>query len=426
MTARRRQIYTGIDLGTSTVKVVIAEILPDNSLHILSVGERPSIKMLKAEPCSRPEIVSESLRWALADALNEAGFKYIPGMLAVSLSGSYLQPCISVITSELGGNQLITNDLFVDVMRKTREDIELHASAERLTLIFNRCFHLADGRTSFFPQGQYSSKLDVETYWFKYDSNRFSTISSIINTAIDGRRVNFMLYAPVAIASAIVPSNMTYETLDLVIDIGAGMTSFAMPTSTGYLVCEQIAVGCDHVANDLSIGLSLDIETCRQMLRELTNLHCTTVATHDGNARMVTISHAGKENEARLIPADAIETIIEARLTEIFELIWRRLEELHALEWVANEVLLSGDGARLPRITELAGSVFNRKVKIATPYKVVGRADFVPSPRFNNVLGLIRACHRDMAIEDNAKQHRNAWDKSVNFCKNLWAMLTDW
>lgn len=420
-----RDIFTGIDLGTSSIKVVIAEFREDDTLIVLGAGERPSCRMLKGEPVGRPEVVAEALEGALEDALDAAELKRVPGRTSVVFSGSFIEPEIVHSEFPMPSDQPISEEIFEQALRNVYNNLPPEDDEHQpLPYVINRCFQLSDGRMLFDPRGQYSSSLKVETYFLLCDRDRYNTLLSILDNVIIGRRVDSLHYAPIAISSGVFEPVSAEAALPLVIEIGAGVTSFAMQTLVGHLVCEQLTVGCDHIANDLSIGLGLDIKTAQQLLRELNSLHCNGIATHDGTARMVTISHAGGDGASQLVPADAIETIIEARLTEIFEIVRQRLDELGALKWLGSEVLLSGGGALIPRICELAAGIFNRPVRVATAFQVVGPPEVAASPRFNSVLGLLRADQREALV--SAQRQRTPWEYFVSLSRKSWQALTDW
>jgi len=193
----------------------------------------------------------------------------------------------------------------------------------------------------------------------------------------------------------------------------------------GHFYLGQVSIGCDHIANDLSIAFDLPFPTACSLLTQLGTLHCTAVASKDHRARMITIGQ-DTVSKKRLLPASSVEIVVEARLRELFELIRRQLDDFGAYSWLGNRVLLSGGGARIPHITELAATVFNRKVAIAQPYRVIGRADFRPLPQFNTVLGLLRAGYRDLQISREIQSNVSPLDSTLEWWKKTWKIVFDW
>ena len=413
-------IFYGIDLGTTTIKVAVGEFRADGTLVLRGLGEAESLKMLKAEP-QADEVVAEQLRVAFGEALRSAGLPpRLDGPVALSLSGGYVRPVVVTGEVEVPENMPVDDEIMEAALGSVNALAPEAENCERLPTASDRRFRLSDGRVLFNPCGQCTSRLQSEAWFFLAESARMWTVLNVVEKLFPGHRLDYVCYAPLAIASAVLPPQKTDERFGLVIDLGGGMTTLAMPTNIGHLVCEQLALGGDHIAHDLAFGLKIPIGAGNQLLREMEQLHCTAVATHDGVERIVSISI---ENSKRCqCTADAVETIVEARLQEISELCRKRLQEREALDWLGDEIVLSGDVARIPRITELASKVFNRKVRVASPY-LVDSGGVQLYPRHNAVLGLLRACRQEMLLRAlKNSQGGSVWGRIANY----WRMLMDW
>jgi len=419
----QREIFTGVEIGTSSIKVLLAEFLPGDSLSVLALGEAPSLKMCKGEAIDT-RVVGGQVALALAAAEQAAGFP-IPGPVYMAIYGAFLETINitgSVAINEPGG--LIQESNLEEATRQSNLP-EVPQGKFRLAQSVNRLFRLADGRVLFNPIGQCSRSLEVETQHFIADWERANTSYCLLSEALGKLAVDTVIYTPLAVSSGVFPPALSDEALNLVIDIGGGMTSMAMPTSVGHFHLGQVSIGCEHLANDLSIALDLPIQTARSLICQLDALHCTAVATKDNRARMVTI-HQDTMSKHRVIPASSIELVIEMRLRELFELIRRLLDERGAYSWLGNRVFLSGGGARIPRITDLAATVFNRPVSVAQPYRVTGRADFQQLPQYNTVIGLIRAGYRDLQVARQVSEQASPVGTTVEWWKNAWKAITDW
>ncbi len=402
---------------------MLAEFLPGDSLAVLALGETPSLKMCKGEAIDT-RVVGGQVSLALAAAEQAAGFP-IPGPVFMALSGAFIETVNitgSVAINEPGG--LIQENNLEEATRQASLR-EVPQGKFRLAQSVNRLFRLADGRVLFNPIGQCSRSIEVETQHFLADWERANTTYCLLSDALGRLPVETVIYTPLAVSSGVFPPSASDEALNLVIDIGGGLTSLAMPTSVGHFHLGQVSVGCEHLANDLSIALDLPIQTARSLICQLETLHCTAVATKDNRARMVTI-HQDTMSKHRVIPASSIELVIEMRLRELFELIRRQLDERGAYSWLGNRIMLSGGGARIPRITDLAATVFNRPVSVAQPYRITGRADFQPLPQYNTVIGLIRAGCRDLEVARQVSRQTSSLETTLEWWKNAWKAITDW
>ena len=430
-----RDIYLGIDLGTSTIKVVVARFTPDNTLEFLGKGEMPSLSMFKGEP-DQPGIVTEQLIQAIEDALKSAALRDFPNHIALALSGGYIQTNTVSATIDIPSGLPITENDCVTVMRQVYDQLTPPDGQKSivpfgkipLSTVVTRNFRLADGRIVFSPIEQISSKLTYDALYFALDRERYQRIVSTIDEALMSRRVDFTVPVPLALSCAVCPPTSVADNLPLplLIDLGAGVTSLSMPTPTGWLLAEQITIGCDHLANDLSLVFELnDIKTARSLVRDLGTYRCTAIPVQDGDARMLTIrSPKGVELE---IAANDLENVIEVRLRELFTIIAQRLEENQAYDWLDQEILLTGDGALIPRITELASSILKRKVHIATPYQVNAVRFFDPlPPRYATICGLLRAARQEQLLKEERDQQGNVLDRVGNGLRKAWQAIFEW
>ncbi len=418
-----REIYAGVEIGTASCKILLGEFLPGDSLSVLAFAEIPTLKMCKGEAVDT-RVVSGQVALALAKAEQEAGFP-LPEPLFLALSGAFIETIR--VTGRVGIPEdvgLVRQSDIEDAARQTNT-VEIPPGKFRLPQAVNRLSRLSDGRVLFNPIGQCSGSLEVETQYFLADLARANTTYCLLSENVGKLSIAPLIYTPLAISSAVFPPGGSDDALALVIDIGAGMTSIAMPTSVGHFYLGQISIGCNHLANDLSIAFDLPFTTASALLTQLENLHCTAVATKDHRARMITIGQ-DTVSKKRLLPASSVEIVLEARLRELFELIRRQLDDAGAYSWLGNRVLLSGGGARIPRITELAATVFNRKTAIAQPYRVTGRADFPALPQYNTVLGLLRAGYRDLQISQAVEGNISALDSTLEWWKKTWRIVLDW
>jgi len=420
----QKTLLTGVEIGTSTAKVLIASLLPDNSLEIIGHGESPTLKMCKGE-ATDTNIVTEQVAQALIQAKQDSGLERVDGLIFFALSGSFIETQYVTGSIEINHpSKLIEMEDFEAATRAT-STLQIPKDKYSLASLVNRLYRLADGRVLFNPIGQCSQTLEVETQHFVADFARANTSFCLLTNALGNRAPDSIIYTPLTLSAALFDEDedMSDDALNLIIDLGAGLTSISVPTSVGQFYCGQIAVGCDHIANDLSLAFGINISLARDILTQLGSLHCSAIATHDGQARLVRIPTV-QGGSLRHIPASSVETVIESRLQEIFEIVKRQLEEKQVFSWIGNRIILCGGGARIPRVTDLAARVFNRsKVEIGRPFGLTGRCDAVTQPQYTTVAGVIRAGLRDYLVaQETARQKSKVFDQ----VKKLWTVITDW
>ena len=199
----------------------------------------------------------------------------------------------------------------------------------------------------------------------------------------------------------------------MVIDLGAGVTEYAV--FAGDHCClhsGQLTVGCDHVANDLSLGLHVPIQRARDLLAELGTVG-SAIMTPDGHTRLLPVETV-PGRPPRHIPASSVESIVEMRLQELFTVILADLQKQDMLKRIGWGIKLVGGGASIPRITELARRVFEMPVEVGMPALVNGPKQILDSPRYATPIGVLRYGQQNLPSQE-AGDH-SPW---VVFCREM-------
>jgi cell division protein FtsA len=174
----------------------------------------------------------------------------------------------------------------------------------------------------------------------------------------------------------------------LLIDIGAGVTEFVVFQGNGCYDAGQITVGCDHLANDLAIGLHLPQARCKALVRDMAEMGCSSIVSTEGSDRTVDVRTGS--GSGRRIPCASIEKIVELRLGELFQAVREQLERHHALNRIGGGVRLCGGGALIPGVDALARNLLGMPAEIARPRLLSGQQDILDAPHYMTPVGLIR------------------------------------
>jgi len=126
------------------------------------------------------------------------------------------------------------------------------------------------------------------------------------------------------------------------------------------------------------------------------------------------------------MPAEGIEQVIELRLRELFELLRQDLTESGAWQWVKGEVLLSGGGARIPGLLEIAREVLQHPVSLARPYQTSGPSAVVASPGYITAIGLLRCGQRDLRVQQERDMEPSRLGDSLKLVKQFFRVLVNW
>ena len=383
----RKEILTGVEIGTGTIKVVMGEFLPENVLSIIGVGEAPSLKVVKGDLVD-PRPVQDQLQKALLAAEHASGVEIDKIVLAVT--GSHIGSVNSIGSTVINAADRRISEEDRDTALRNAWSYTLPPN-RRPIHFFNRQFRVDGIRDANNPVGLIGSKLEADVHIIYGQNNHLESARSLILEVFGDDPILDCVFSPVAAAAAAF-SPEDAEKGALIIDIGAGVTEYAVfqgfGKETSCFHSGQITVGCDHLVNDLSLGLRLPFGKCRQLLEGLWALQGAAVMKPDGRTRLTEIEDLGQK--MRHIPVSTVEHIIEQRLQELFTVIRNDLEEQQVLGRIGNGATLCGGGALIPRIDDLAQSVLDMPACIGRPRSVNGQKEIITSPRFMTPIGLLR------------------------------------
>jgi len=171
----------------------------------------------------------------------------------------------------------------------------------------------------------------------------------------------------------------------LVIDLGAGTTEYVVYADGVIKHTGVLAVGGDHVSNDLAIGLKLPLVRAEQFKLEHGG------AFVDDTVRNQTIKLASESGlSERVINLEHLRRIMSLRIEEIFQLIEQALGADGSLDHVRGGVLLCGGGARTPQIEKLAEQVFQLPSWRGRVSSINSLQSTLDQPEFAAAIGLVK------------------------------------
>jgi len=188
------------------------------------------------------------------------------------------------------------------------------------------------------------------------------------------------------LASALaVLTNEQKEIGSLVVDIGGGTTEYVVYSNGIIKHTGVLAVGGDHVSNDLAYGLKTSIRRAEQFKID----HGSALV--DDSIKGQTISIPNENGLApKTINLEHLRRIMSLRLEEIFLLIGQDLEQAGAFDYLRGGVFLCGGGARVPDIAKLAEQVLQMPVSIGKTSTISGLKSTLDQPEFATAIGLVK------------------------------------
>ena len=368
----------GLEIGTSKICVVVGEGRPDGTLKILGVGQAPSRGVRKGEIVDF-ETAMKCVHEAVVDA--EQKSDVMIRSVYVAVAGGHIQSfnnrgCVTVPEDR---GEIDEQDI-EDVKVSARE-VSIPASNAFLHSIIQH-YHV-DGQDGVLnPVGMLGEKLEADFHIIHGVRNRIqNTIRCVKELPLEVEDVVFS-----ALASAQVVLTQHQKNLGaLVVDIGGGSTDYILYVDGAVKQSGALAVGGDHITNDISMGLRIPMARAEKLKIEegscvLGNcLPGETILLKDDSG------FAGKEFER-----ETLNTIIHLRLSETFELLKRKLEEEPFINYIGAGIFITGGCSLLDGIEHLAGEVFEMPAHTAHAQTIAGLTSAFENPQFSTTIGLVK------------------------------------
>lgn len=370
-------MIVGLDIGTSKVAVVVAEISAGGSLEIIGVGTAPS-SGLRRGVVINIEATLRSVVDAIEIAEQMAGRevkRVVSGIAGSHISGLNSSGVVAVT----GRGREITQADVARVIENARA-VSIPMDREILHVI-PRNYVIDEQSGIKNPLDMIGVRLEVEVHMITGSVTAAQNLVKCVNRA--GFEIEKVVFNSIAAAEAV----LSQDEKDLgvvLVDIGGGTTNVIVYQDGAPFASFVLPVGGSQVTGDLSIMLRTSAESAEKIKRD------------EGCAYMALV----EESEPVLVPGVGgrapiqctrrqLCEIIQPRMREIFTMVRERLDRQRMLDRIAGGLVLTGGGALLPGVVELGQDVFDLGGRIGLPGRYGGLADKYQSPALSTAVGLV-------------------------------------
>ena len=345
-------IIAGLEVGTSKVCAVVGEINGAGVLSIIGVGQARSRGVRKGEIVDASR-AAEDIRNALVEAEQMADSEIRSVYLGVT--GAHIRGFNNRgVHPVVSADREITADDVQDVIRNAKA---INLPAENFVAHVIRQHFLVDGQDGITdPVGMLGARVEVDVHVIHGNFNRLQNpIRTVKGMQIEVEEIIFNGLA----SSLAVLTNEQKELGALVIDLGGGAAEYVAYLNGIVKHSGVLAVGGDHISNDLAFGLKTPLGRAEQLKVE----HGAAGWDESIRGQMVTVSNEPGLPE-KSINLEHLRRIMTARIEEIFQLIAQDVADARVLDYLRAGVVLCGGGARIPGIQRLVGEIFDLPVTI--------------------------------------------------------------
>jgi len=371
-------IIVGLEIGTSKVCAVVGELNAEGVLNIVGLGQSRSRGVRKGEICDAPA-AEEDVRNAIVEAEKMADVEIRSAYLGVTgghirgFNNRGVHPVVSA-------DREISEEDVQDVV-KNAKTINLPAQNHVIHAI--RQHFLVDGQDGITnPVGMLGARVEVDVHVVHGNLNRLqNAIRTVKGLQLE---VDEIIFNGLASSLALLTSEQK-ELGALVIDIGGGTTDYVVYADGVIKHVRVLAVGGDHVSNDLAYGLKVPLGRAEQLKIE----HGSAFVDEASRGPDIVIT-----NEVGLplktVNRENLRRIMLLRLEEIFQLIEQDLDQAGLLDYLRAGVFLCGGGSRVPGIAQLAERVLQMPVSLGKTNSISGLKSALDQPEFAAPIGLVK------------------------------------
>jgi len=369
-------VLVGIDVGTSKVCALIGEVGRDGRLTVIGHGTVPSSGLKKGAVVNIDQTV-RSIRDAVERAERLSGWKIDKAFVGVG--GAQIESVNSTgQVSVASHTREVSRD---DIRRAVEQARTIPIPSNRELLHVERRGFTVDGQEGVKdPLGMSALRLEVETHIVTAPATAVQNLMKCVAQAgvkIDELVVN-------ALASAEAVATETERELGVAVaDVGYGTIDLAMFNEGSPFHTSVLPVGGNFVTNDIAIG----IKTSLPVAEELKVSYGTCDLRGIAEDETIPVSVLG-EDAGRTVGRLELCQIIEARMRESFELLAAEMRSAGSGMLPAG-LVLTGGGAQLAGIAELAREVLQMPVRVVGPSGIGGLTDSILTPAYSTSIGLL-------------------------------------
>jgi cell division protein FtsA len=375
MARETKNLVVALDIGTSKVAALVAELRADGSLEILGMGGHES-KGLKKGVVVNIEATVNAVQRALEEAELMADCKIASAFTGIA--GSHIKSfnstgMVAIKDREVGA---------LDVARAIETAKAVNIPTDQQILHVLRQEFIIDGQEDVRePIGMCGVRLEVKVHIVTGAVSAAQNIVKCVRRC--GLEVNDLILQPLASSRAVLSEDETDLGVCLV-DVGGGTSDIAVFTHGAIRHTAVIPIAGDQITNDIAMAL----RTPTAEAEVIKVRHGVALRQLADPNEMIEVPGIG-DRGPRVMSRQTLAEVIEPRVEELFSLVQQVLRESGFEELLSSGVVLTGGSSVMRGMVELGEEIFHMPVRVGVPRYAGGLADVVRSPRYATSVGLL-------------------------------------
>lgn len=387
----KKDRIAAIDVGTTKVCTIMADVYDDEGLRVLGVGVTPTHGLHKGLVVNINE-AKESIRQSVRIAEQSAGRRLESAYIGVTgrhITSVNNRGSIAITRN----NQVVHPD---DLKRALNVARSIKVPSEQRLLHVIPREYVVDGQAGVKnPIGMHGFRLDVETHIIMAAMTSIQNLVKCIRSI--GIEVDDLVMEPLASAEAVLEPEEKQDGV-LLADIGGGTTDLALFKDNTIYHTSVLPVAGYQVTRDISVGLGITFELAEEMKKRYGDV---TPREENSGDREISITGDGHG-----ISYNDLSEIIRVRIEEMLRLILLELPQSDYSKLIPAGLVITGGVANLPGIAELGEKITRLPVRLGRPVRLDGVSDALNNPAYATGVGLLLWKLRNQDAE-TAKPKRN-------------------
>lgn len=403
-----KSVIVALDIGTTKVCTLIAHKSAKN-IEILGVGSHPSHGLKKGSVVNIEKTV-ESIRTSIEEAKLMAGIEDLESA-TVGIAGNHIYCFNSSGVVPVKNKEI--NQADVDRVVEAAKAVLIPSDREILHVIPQE-FKVDNTVGIKNPIGMCGSRLEVNVHIVTGKTPLIHNLVKCVEQA--GLNANEVILQPIA-SSRSVLSSEEKELGVVLIDIGGGTTDVAVWKDGSLLHSQIIPLGGNHFTNDLAVALKIPHNEAERIKLA----HGTVLKATQLNETYLTVQGLSG-TRPREVSLSFIAEVLGARAEELFAVVRELILEKNLQGQITGGFVLTGGGALIKNLPELAEFILEKPVKMGYPTAFGGMTTAMQHPKFSTVLGLLQESqHASVAVtrEEKVQDETDMFDKLGKSLKNV-------
>ncbi len=371
----QNQMIVGLDIGTSKIVAIVAEIDEEGNVELIGMGSHPSQGLKKGVVINIDSTVT-AIEKAVAEAERMANVK-IQSVFA-GIAGSHIKSLNSHGIVAIRANEVEPDD--VERVIDAAKAVAIPAD-QRILHVLPQEFVIDSQDGIRQPIGMSGVRLEAKVHLVT------GSISAAQNIAKCIRRCNLEVEDIILEQLASSHSVLTTDEKDLgvvIVDMGGGTTDIAVFTDGAIRHTAVIPIAGDQVTNDIAVAF----RTPTQFAEQIKVKHACALRQLASPEEMIEVPGVG-DRAARRLARQTLAEVVEPRYEELLGLVHTELRRSGFEEACAAGVVLTGGTSKMEGVVELAEEIFHMPVRLGVPQHVTGMAEVVRNPIHATGVGLL-------------------------------------